>query len=137
MSNFCDLEATSIDPVKREIRSGSQTTIIAELKNNGPDILPAGEATAHVTVNGRFANKPNGFKSKGWKLDGIKTVEGNYQLYFTSIKDMGVNEKSPFQFAVKGKKAGKIDITLASTVMGQASDVNGTNQSVSTELIVK
>jgi len=138
MSNQIDFQAVSIDPMKPKIKTTSQTTIVASLKNNGPDVIEKGDIIVHITVNGRFARKPNSFSSKAWKLQGIKTEQGNYEIYAENKSPIEMNETTELKFIVKAKAVGKIDITLVSTVAptSSASDINGDNQSVRTELIV-
>ena len=145
MSNQCDLQAVSIDPMKPTIKVGQQTTVKLFLKNNGPGIIAKGEATCHITVDGKFLNKPAGVKAirKAWTLDGpVITKDGRYEIYLTNkAGDISVNEPElqGVSFTVRGKKGGKGFITVVSSLSGsaQSSDVDGSNQSVSTEIIIK
>lgn len=137
-----DLQAISIAPTKAAVKVGSQVTVKAYLKNNGPDPIPAGEATAIVTVSSRFLNKPYGFKAigGGWKLQGIKKETGSYNLFLVSTAD--IQKDAPklegFSFYVKGGRPGVGDITMATSLSGDATsgDVDGANQSASTQIIV-
>lgn len=138
-----DLQAVSVDPLRPTISVGSQTTIVSNIKNNGPDNIPVGEAVVHITVNGKYLNKPAGFKSDRWELDTIYTnsVSKNYEVWVRNSKAVGVNEPGwpGFKFTVKGKTVGSGDITLTSSLSGNAtaSDYDGANQSARTVLIIK
>lgn len=139
-----DLQAVSISPRKPRIRKGTQTTIEVVMKNNGPDTIPTGEATCHITVPGDILLKPSGFKPMGkqWALQVIKPQDGRYEMYFKNTAGpipVDNTNMYGFKFIVKGRKKGVCTITLASSLSGTATsgDVDGANQSVSTEMIVE
>lgn len=138
----CDLQAVSIDPTNLTVRPGENNGIVVNMKNNGPDPLPIGEARVHVTVNGRFVDTPTLFAPIGgkWVCQLMKSENGLHEVFVTNIKELPVNETGfpGFQFSVKALSPGKVNITLVSSLSADAtaSDPNGTNQSVSTEFDV-
>jgi len=132
-----DLQGVSIDPIQPKIRVARQTTVKSFLKNN-VGVIPKGEATCHITVNGKYLHKPGNFKSDHWLLEGVKIEQGNYEVFCKSKKQMKEGELTEIAFTVKGKRVGTADITLASSLSGDSKnwDIDGLNQSVRTELIV-
>lgn len=142
MSNSVDFAAVSIDPGKISINKGEKTFIQVSMQNNGPDVLPAGEGTCQITLNNKLLSLPvnRGFKNLSgevWKLVAVKRTQGTVNLFFKTIADFPIGT-ADFQFNVTGKAYGTADITLASSLSATAtsSDPNGTNQSVSTQLII-
>lgn len=138
MATAVDLQAVSIDPIKSQIRVARQTTVKAYLKNN-VSTLPAKDGTCHITVNGKYLHKPANVKSAHWLLQGIKVEQGNYELFLVTKKQIKEGESTEITFTIKGKRTGKADITLASSLSGNSLnwDIDGFNQSVSTQIIVK
>ncbi len=147
MSQQVDLQAVAIEPLKPKIKVKAQTTVKVFMKNNGPGEIPKKQGVFHVTVGGKFLNKPSGVKSPDslWALQGpIISKDGKYELYFHNTSPIPVNDGSKdievaIAFYVKGKKAGKAEITLASSLSADAevSDADGNNQAVTTEIIVQ
>jgi hypothetical protein len=136
---YADLQAVSIDPGKPSIKVGEKTFIEVVMKNNGPHSIPKGEATCQVTVNNKCLSVPykTGFTSHRWSLVAVKRSKGHVNLFFKTSGEMGIGSTS-FRFNVTGKAVGKSDVTLASSLSGNAtgSDIDGNNQSVSTEVII-
>lgn len=138
-----DIQVVSIDPVKTEIKKGSQVTIYANIRNNGPDPVLRGECKLHATINGRFVNKPTNFRSVGtkFKLEIIKKEGDNYELFAVNTAAMPVNEPGfpGVKFSVKGKAKGIVDILINGmlSATSQSSETDGNNNDARTELIVK
>jgi hypothetical protein len=141
-----DLEATSMDPASPVIQVGQTTQIIVAMSNNGPCVIPTGEATLQITMSsvafdiGVPFNLVD-FCSPQWTYLGVITNATQHNLFFQ-------NNGGPipvgsglcyFQFDIKGKAiTTNSPITLASSLSATAtsSDVNPVNQSVSTTLTV-
>lgn len=145
-----DLQAVSISVEKPELKVGEFTKVEVILKNNGPDSIPKADATCQITLPATYLGKPSRFKSllgKQWSLLGTITTlgkNGQHNMFFQNNAGpipLDNSKTFGFTFFVKGKKAtaGEISLTLASSLSGLAmsSDVNGTNQSVSAQLVVK
>ena len=150
MSNQIDLMAVSIDPAKvvkgnpefpGDLFPGSAFQLVVDMKNNGPDTLLKGEGTCQITISSKdliLAIKPK-FVSKKWKLLGVKKIKNQYNLFLETKADMMKDEPDcGFYFNVKAKVAGTSFATLASSlsVTSMSSDINGTNQSVRTEIVI-
>ena len=141
-----DLQAVSIDPGHTSIGKGQKTTITVSMKNHGSCPIPAGEATAQVTLSAVYLDMgtPVNFNDlcKQWTYLGAVSNAKQHNLFFRndggSIPPDG--KACSFHFDVKGKMvtSGPLAITLASSLSATAktADVNGNNQSVSTELHV-
>lgn len=146
MSKQVDLQAVSIDPSTggNPIKPGQTFQLNLAMKNNGPDVLPAGEATCQITLSEKHITIPRArkFESKFFAFLGLKRtpgVDGNIDLFFQSNEDMPVNEVDELIFTVKADKPGTSIANAVSSLSAtsMSSDVNGTNQSVMTELVIK
>lgn len=108
--------------------------ISAILRNNGPEIIPAGTAKAMITVNNEFLSVPTkrNFKSEQWKYGGIKYQGGMANLWFENKTDLPVGgiEKG-LRFDVRGKKKGKCKATMncSLNIKSMQGDVQPENQS--------
>ena len=142
MSKQVDLQAISIDPSTggNPIKTGEVFQLHLVMKNNGPEVLPAGEATCQITLNERSIAIPRKriFQSKFFSFLGAKRTPGNINLFFKSNEDMPVGEEDDLVFTVRAEAAGQSFATVASSLSAtsQSSDVDGANQSVSCELII-
>lgn len=141
-----DLQAVSIDPSTggTPIKVGETFQLHLAMKNNGPDIIPAGEATCQITVEEKYFIIPRKrtFTSNFFSFLGAKRtpgVNGNIDLFFQSNEDMPVNEVDELIFTVKAEAPGTSLATVASSLSGtsMSSDVNPTNQSVQCEIVIK
>jgi len=141
-----DLQAVSIDPGHTSIGKGQTTTITIAMKNHGTCPILTGEATAQVTLSAVYLDlgTPINFSNncKQWTYLGAVSNAKQHNLFFRndggSIPAGGTT--CSFHFDVKGKAVtnAPVAITLASSLSATAktADVNGNNQSVSTELYV-
>jgi hypothetical protein len=139
------LQAVSIDPVSPIINKGEPVSVLAIFRNNGPGAIPPGEASCHITFSNTYLSLPRNkgvIESIHWQIVSIKrNVKGQVQIFFRNTTAMNPGDDGSCIFYVRGKKytdaAGSI-ITLASTLSAksQCGDVNGSNQSVSTYVIV-
>jgi hypothetical protein len=141
-----DLQAVSIDPGHTSIAKGQKTTITVVMKNHGSCPIPAGEATAQVTLSAVYLDLGTTVNfsdmCKQWTYLGAVSNAKQHNLFFRndggSIAPDG--KACSFHFDVKGKAItnAPVAITLASSLSATAktADVNGNNQSVSTELHV-
>lgn len=137
-----DLQVASISPQKASIGKGKQTSVVVEMKNNGPGPISKGSAQVKVTVSWFSSYKPSQFNfyDKSWKLDIVEKVGDSYVIHTRNAKALPQSTShSKFKFSVKGRKPGKIDLTVASTLSRDTmdSDIDGSNQSATTEIIVK
>lgn len=138
---YVDLQAISIDPGTPWLTIRKKTYVQADMKNNGPSVIPAGQATCQITINNRFLAFPykHNFGSAHWELVKInRKIKGQVNLFFKNKREIRVNEIAPFRFDITGKAQGIADITLASSLSRDAScsDYDGQNQSVRTEVII-
>ena len=141
-----DLQAVSIDPTLPTIAVGQTGSIVVAMKNNGPSIIPVGEATVQITLSSVFLNLAIPFNFVDacgqWTYLGNVPGAGTHNLFFQ-------NNAGPipvggpfcsFQFNVGGKAvtAAPSGITLASSLSAGAttSDVDGSNQAATTEINV-
>jgi hypothetical protein len=141
-----DLQAVSISPAGISLQKGKTMEIEVVMRNNGPCIIPVGDATLQITITANQVElaKPLGFKDEcnQWELLMENMVGKNYNLFFK-------NTKAPiptggaicsFRFSVKGKSdlPGISRITLASSLSATArtSDMDGNNQSAYAEIAV-
>ena len=144
--NKVDLQGVSIDPIPGTIKKGQTASIVVAMKNNGPCVIPKGDATAQVTLIGEFLEPgaPVNFIDicGQWSYLGVISKDGNHDLFFQNNAGaipLG-SQYCYFQFDVIGKADTKsaTGITLVST-LGATSmmvDMNGRNQAASTELKV-
>ena len=144
--NRVDLQGVSIDPIPGTIKKGQTASIVVAMKNNGPCVIPKGDATAQVTLIGEFLDPgtPVNFIDicGQWSYLGVISKDGNHDLFFQNNAGaipLG-GQYCYFQFDVVGKADTKsaTGITLVST-LGATSmmvDMNGRNQAASTELKV-
>jgi len=142
-----DLQAVSIDPGHPSIGKGQTTSVTVVMKNNSSCPIPAGEATAQVTLSALYldlGDPINFYDICGqWTYLGAVSNNKQHNLFFKNnggpIPPGG--KFCSFHFDVKGKTVTPfaIPITLASSLSGDAktADVNGTNQSTATEIHVK
>lgn len=123
--------------------------IVVVAKNNGPDPIPTGEATCQITLSNKHLTFPRNhdFRNIGdkqWSFLGAKrNAPGQVNLFFqNNAGEIPVNNEdvSGFSFEVQGKSVTKSPtaITVASSLSATAksSDIDGSNQSASTELTV-
>lgn len=146
MSNQVDLESVGMGAKPISITAGKTARITVIIANNLGEI-PKGEATAHITVNGRYVSVPDniGFRhldKKIWKLKHKELLNGNYELYFTNILPIGKvgGNAQGFVFTIRGTKVkGDCDITMYVSLSLEAtvSDINGENQSAQMVITVK
>ena len=141
-----DLQAVSIDPGHTSIGKGQTTTITVAMKNHGSCTILTGEATAQVTLSAVYLDlgTPINFSDncKYWTYLGAVSNAKQHNLFFRN--DGGPlppgTSACSFHFDVKGRvvTTAPVAITLASSLSATAktADVNGNNQSVSTELYV-
>ena len=144
--NRVDLQGVSIDPIPGTIKKGQTASIVVTMKNNGPCVIPKGDATAQVTLIGEFIEPgaPVNFIDicGQWSYLGVISKDGHHDLFFQNNAGaipLG-GQFCYFQFDVIGKGDTKpaTGITLVST-LGATSmmvDMNGRNQAASTELKV-
>lgn len=144
--NRVDLQGVSIDPIPGTIKKGQTASIVVSMKNNGPCVIPKGDATAQVTLIGEYLDpgSPVNFIDicGQWSYLGVISKDGNHDLFFQNNAGaipLGA-QYCYFQFDVVGKSDTKpaTGITLVST-LGATSmmvDMNGRNQAASTELKV-
>jgi hypothetical protein len=144
--NRVDLQGVSIDPIPGTIKKGQTASIVVVMKNNGPCVIPKGDATAQVTLIGEFLEPgaPVNFIDicGQWSYLGVISKDGHHDLFFQNNAGaipLGA-QYCYFQFDVVGKSDTKpaTGITLVST-LGATSmmvDMNGRNQAASTELKV-
>lgn len=139
-----DLQAVSIDPSAPSLAVGQVGQIVIEMRNNGPAVIPTGEATAQVTLSSVYLdialpitfNDPCG----QWTYLGNVPGAGTHNLFFQNnagpipVGALGCS----FSINVGGKAVttAPSGITLASSLAPTAasSDVNGTNQAASSEI---
>lgn len=144
MANSIDLQAVSIDPGKivngsevsaPVIKKGEKVFIRAIMKNNGPDILPKGEAKVMITFDNKILALPTkrNFKSERWSWGGMTRKNRFANLWFINKTHLPVNENNTgFQFDIIGKNYGESKVTLNSSLTSTATsgDVQGFNQAV-------
>ena len=142
-----DLQAVSIDPGLTAIGKGQTTSITVVMKNNSACPIPVGEATAQITVSAVYFDLGNPINFRDicgqWVYLGAISNAKQHNLFFRNnggtIPPAG--KFCSFHFDIKGKTVtpSAVAITLASSLSGDAktADVNGSNQSTSTELYVK
>lgn len=140
-----DLEITSIDPSTggNPIKASQSFNLHLAVKNNGPDVIPAGEALVQITLSEKSITIPRkrNFESQFFSFLGAKRTPGaggNIDLFFQSNEDIPVNEVDELIFAVKAGEPSVSHATAVSSLSATAtsSDVNGTNQSASCELVI-
>ena len=141
-----DLQAVSIDPTIPSLGIGQTGSIVVSMKNNGPGIIPIGEATASVTLSSVYLDlgTPLTFidACSQWVYLGNVPGAGTFNLFFQNNAGAIPVGGAPcnFRFNVKGKLAtpAPSGITLSSSLAPGAttSDINGTNQSATTEISV-
>jgi hypothetical protein len=141
-----DLQAVSIDPTLPTIGVGQVGQIVVAMKNNGPSVIPVGEATAQITLSSVFLDLAIPFNFTDacgqWTYLGNVPGAGTHNLFFQ-------NNAGPipvggpfcsFQFNIAGKMptVAPSGITLASSLSAGAttSDVDGSNQAATTEINV-
>lgn len=142
-NNNVDLHAFSLDPLS-EPKVNKPFRLKLVMRNNGPGVIPKGEAVAMVNLDNRFITVPRKieFYSPHWK--GLKVYrKSNYvTLSFQTITDMAVNQQDEIIFMLKGKKKTGMEptkITAFATLNFNATtgDANGFNNQVDTEFIIK
>ena len=146
---FVDLQAVSIDPSTPVISTTGTSQIVVVMRNNGPCIIPTGEAQVQITFNDTYLQPaiPLNFVDNcvpaRWSFVTTVNAAGQYNMFFRNnagpIPVGGVF--CSFQFNVGGKgivSPAPVNITLASTLTAAAtsSDVDGSNQSASTQVTV-
>ena len=140
-----DLQAVSIDPSTPSLAVGQVGQIVVAMRNNGPSVIPLGEATAQVTLSSVFLDiaLPITFSDapcNQWSYLGNVPGAGTHNLFFQNnggaipVGALGCS----FSINVGGKAVTTVPsgITLASSLAPTAttSDVNGTNQAASSEI---
>lgn len=139
-----DLQAVSVSPVNFKLDPGKSTQIEVVMRNNGPCVIPKGQATTQITINTEHLEVPAniGFKDEcnEW-IFVTSTSSGNLMnLFFRNNgADLPVGGKfCAFRFTVtaRAKSAGTSVITLASSLSATATtaDMNGNNQSAYAEI---
>lgn len=141
-----DLQAVSIDPTLPTVGVGQTAFIVVSMKNNGPNPIPATDATCQITMSSVYLDLAIPFDFTDacgqWTFLGNVPGPGTHNLFFQ-------NNAGPipvggpfcsFQFRVAGKAVtpAPSGITLASSLSGTAttSDVDGSNQAATTEINV-
>ena len=138
----CDLQAVSIDPSSPIINAKEKFQVVALLKNNGPEYIPMGNAVVMISVDNRCVTVPRGtnLKNDYWELQKVKRSLRNHTVTFflkNTKAAIRTGESAPLEFTVVGRKAcPQAAVSLASTVAGTSSDVNGMNQSVQTFITI-
>lgn len=144
-AQLVDLQAVSIDPGALSINVGQTTQIFVAMRNNGPNPIPVGEATAQVTLSSVFLDlgTPLNFTNAcgQWTYLGNVPGVGTHNLFFQNNAGAIPNATTcTFQFDVTGKagSGGPSGITLASSLSATAttSDNDGSNQAATTEITV-
>ena len=135
-----ETQAVFLSP-KTSAGIGETITVHVTLVNNGPCIIPKGEATAHVTLSSVFLdlaeplNFVNGCKSGPWTYVGVVSSGEQHNLFFRNNEGpmpLAGGAFCGFTFEVKGKSAtptGKpSDITVVSglhpTTTGYEGNIN-------------
>jgi len=146
---FVDLQAVSIDPSAPVISTTGTAQLVVVMRNNGPCIIPTGEAQVQITFADTYLQPaiPLNFVDNcvpaRWTFVTTVQAGGFYNMFFRNnagpIPVGGVF--CSFQFNVGGKgviSPAPVNITLASTLTAAAtaSDVDGSNQSASTQVQV-
>lgn len=144
-AQLVDLQAVSIDPSALSINVGQTAQIFVAMRNNGPNPIPVGEATAQVTLSSVFLDlgTPLNFTNAcgQWTYLGNVPGVGTHNLFFQNNAGAIPNGFTcTFQFDVTGKagSGGPSGITLASSLSATAttSDNDGSNQAATTEITV-
>jgi hypothetical protein len=147
---FVDLQAVSIDPSALVISTTGTAQLVVVMKNNGPCILPTGEAQVQITFGDTYLqpavplNLTNTTCAGVWTFVGQTNVGGQFNMFFRNnggplpVGGAGCE----FRFNVGGRglvSPGPVNVTLASTLTAAAtsSDVDGSNQSASTQVFVQ
>ena len=141
-----DLQCVSIDPLPATIKKGQTTSIILAMKNNGPCMIPKGDATAQVTLIGEYLElgTPLNFIDicGQWTYLGVISKDGQHNLFFQNNEGpIPVNgQPCYFQFDVKGKAETPVisptGISMVSSlsITATTADMNGRNQAAWTEV---
>lgn len=143
-SQSCDLQAVSVSPTMITPKVGNSFEIELVMKNNGPDVLPAKEATAHITINNNYLVVPTpkylNFRGDGWKLDKIKRSYkyGYADVFISSKEDIPPGKSCFIRLTVRAKAEGQMSVSVVSSLSGKAksSDPDGSNQSTHMDLII-
>ena len=142
-----DLQAVSIDPNAPSVAVGQTGQIIITMKNNGPSIIPIGEAQVQITFSSIYLDValPVTFTDGcggRWSFLGDFPGAGTHNLFFRNnagVVPIG-GALCSFQLNMGGKAVtpSPTVITLASSLAAGAttSDINGTNQSATTQINV-
>lgn len=141
MANQVDLESVGMGakPVTGKVGKTIRVTVI--MANNGPDKIPTGEATCHLTAEKKYFDLPANIAFRHldeslWKLK-FRETQSNHELYFVSkapLKKVG-GKAQGFVISLKCKtvtpEGNDAAITLVSSLSldAQSSDNNGENQS--------
>lgn len=145
--NDVDLQAVSIDPSLTAIGKGQTASIAVVMKNNSECKIPTGEATAQITFSSVYLDlgSPINFKDfcGQWVYLGAVSDKKQHNLFFQNkggpIQPGG--KFCSFHFDIIGKAVASypVPVTLASSLSGDAksSDINGNNQSTSTQVHVR
>ncbi len=141
-----DLQAVSIDPTLPTIALNQVGQIVVAMKNNGPSVIPTGDATAQITLSSVYLKLAIPFNFTDacgqWSYLGNVPGAGTFNLFFAN-NAVPIPVGGPFcsfQFNVAGNAvtAAPSGITLASSLSAGAStsDVDGSNQAATTEINV-
>jgi hypothetical protein len=146
---FVDLQAVSIDPSSLVLGINATGQLVVVMKNNGPCILPTGEAQVQITFADTYLqpasplNVVNTNCPGVWQHVATTNAAGQFNLFFRNnggpIPVGGAGCEFTFNIGGRGLvSGGPVNITLASTLTGSAtsSDVDGSNQSASTQVFV-
>ena len=144
-----DLQAVSMDPSVLEISPVGTIQLVIEMKNNGPCIIPKGEASFTVTFPDTYIqpgvplNVTNVCGPNRWQLFNQTQAGGFYSLIFRNSGEVlpvgGV--ACPISFDIRGKgivttKAISISLSSSLIALAKTGDLNVLNQSISTKLKV-
>lgn len=144
-----DLQAVSIDPSSLEISPVGTIQLVIEMKNNGPCVIPMGEASFTVTFPDTYIqpgvplNVTNVCGPNRWQLFNQTQAGGFYSLIFRNSGEVipvgGV--ACPISFDIRGKgivttKPISISLSSSLTALAKTGDLNVLNQSISLKLNV-
>ena len=142
-----DLQAVSIDPAPPSLAVGAVGKLNVTMKNNGPAVIPVGNASVQITFSSVYLDVANSVPGLPinlidpcgqWSFLGDFPGSGTHNLFFRN--NAGVipvgGALCTFSFDVKGKAGTSSPelILLGSSLTAGAtvSDGNGTNQSATT-----
>lgn len=147
---FVDLQAVSIDPSQLVISTTGTAQLVVVMKNNGPCILPTGEAQVQITFSDTYLqpavplNVTNTTCAGVWTHVATTNSAGQFNMFFRNnggpLPVGGAGCEFTFNIGGRGLVSpAPVSVTLASTLTATAtsSDVDGSNQSASTQVNVQ